>query len=61
MSQLRLAFKGKAEDAVKAPILMSNNPRLVIDTLEQEFGRSEHIIRTLLEKARQAAHLIMGS
>ena len=52
MSRLRSTLKDKAKTVVKAIMLTSDNPELVIEILQKKFRRPDQIIKKLLEKTR---------
>lgn len=52
LCRLQKCLKGYARNIVESLLIMPQNVRKVIDTLQSRFGRPEHIIMMLLEKIK---------
>ena len=53
MSRLRCTLVGRAKDAVRDLLLVSEDPQEIIAALKQKFERPDHVIRLLLGKVRK--------
>ena len=60
MNRVRNALKVKAREAAKDLMIVSDNPELVMDTLQKKFGRPDYIIKNLLNKAHALKYLKDG-
>jgi len=52
LSRLQKSLKGIAKETVAAMMYSPNNLEIVMKTLERRFGRPDHIIEILIEKAK---------